>query len=72
MHVFAQLELAELQTVRRSVWLTVVGTVWLSELLPHGFSKRSRLKTEPGPHSHTPTHMRNGLIDEVTDKTDLL
>lgn len=79
MHVFARPELAEQQTARRSVRLTVVGAVWLGELLPHGFSKRSwsnpRLAHKPShplllPHTHASTHARNKWIDEVRDKTD--
>lgn len=53
MHVLARPELAELQTVRRSVRLTVVGVVWLGELLPHGFSKRSWSKPSL---AHKPSH----------------
>lgn len=78
MHVFARSELAELQTVRRrSVRLTVVGAVWLDELLPHGFSKRSWSKPSL---AHKPSHPlwlphtqeTNKRIDEVTDKTERL
>lgn len=79
MHVFVWPELAELHTVRRSVRLTVVGAVWLSELLPHGFSKRSwskpSLAHKPSHPLQLPhTHARNGWRDEVAEKrqTDFL
>lgn len=53
--LFARPELAEPQRVRRSVRLAAVGDVWLGELLPYGFSKRSWSKTEPGSQTITPT-----------------
>ena len=77
MYVFVWPELAELQTVRRSVRLTVVGAVWLGELLPHGFSKRSWSKPSlahkpshplPLPHTRACTYAPNGWIDEVRDR----
>lgn len=64
MHVLVRPELAELQTVRRSVRLTVVGAIWLGELLPHGFGKGHGQKPEPGSQTITPTldsHMQTHI-----------
>ena len=79
MHVFARPELAEQQTARRSVRLTVVGAVWLGELLPHGFSKRSwsnpRLAHKPShplrlPHTHTREYTCKRQMDRWSESQD--
>ena len=59
--------MAQLQTGRRSVRSTVVGAVWLGELLPHGFSKKVMVKTTPGSHTITPTR---DSYTRSRDKTD--
>lgn len=68
MHGFVRPELAELQTLRRrSVRLTVVGAVWLGELLPHGFGKRSwskpSLAHKPSHPLQLPPHTRKKQMD---------
>lgn len=73
MHVFVWPELAELHTLRRSVRLTVVVAVWLSELMPHGFSKghghNQAWLANHHTHSYSPTRASR---DEVAEKTDRL
>lgn len=67
MHVFARPDLAELQTVRRSDGLTVVGALWLGELLHmalvkgHGQSGTGLQNIKPTPTpTHTDTHKMDG------------
>lgn len=55
MRAFGRPELAEEQTARRRAALAVVEDVWLGELLPHGFAKRSWSKPSLVRKTKTPT-----------------